>query len=174
MNAAHDSEPQRDPPPLGRVLPRLRVGGDSADTLAHRHTTSKARGTRAARHDDPHPPDQQMRRGRLPTLSELDDLRADVERLTSERDRAREECGHEKAMRASQREEMMHHFAKRQEAERALVEERARVARVEKLADALEVLGNLTIERKPDGLTATIGACEALCVDLRAALAGDQ
>ena len=63
----------------------------------------------------------------------LDGLRADIERLTNERDRAREECGHEKAMRASQREEMMRYFVDWQAA-------KATVARVEALCDQADML----------------------------------
>lgn len=39
-------------------------------------------------------------------MSELEELRAAVERLTGERDLAREECGHEKAMRKHLRDEL--------------------------------------------------------------------
>ena len=60
----------------------------------------------------------------------MSDMEATVARLTDERDRAREECGYEKAMRAHQRDELMQHFGKRREAE-------ATIARVEALAERL-------------------------------------
>ena len=69
--------------------------------------------------------------------AEIERLRDEVERLTNERDRAREECGHEKAMRASQREELMQHFSKRREAEAERERLAEVVARVERVRQRL-------------------------------------
>jgi len=49
---------------------------------------------------------------------------------------------------------------------------RAKVARVEKFHESLAILGNLPIEQRPDGLTASVEACRALAGDLRDALDG--
>jgi hypothetical protein len=48
----------------------------------------------------------------------------------------------------------------------------AKVARVERFHAALVILGNLPIEERPDGLTASVKACAALADDLRDALDG--
>ena len=50
----------------------------------------------------------------------------------------------------------------------------AKVARVEKFHEALYILGNLPIEQRPDGLTASVEACRALAADLGDALDGEQ
>jgi hypothetical protein len=49
---------------------------------------------------------------------------------------------------------------------------RAQVERVENFQKGLVVLGNLPIEKRPDGLTGGIEACAALANDLRVALDG--
>ena len=90
----------------------------------------------------------------------MSDMEATVARLTDERDRAREECGYEKAMRAHQREEMMQHFRKRREAE-------ATVARVEAVCGSL--VGHLTISQSESGTQPLAGEWVRLD-DLRAAL----
>ena len=48
----------------------------------------------------------------------------------------------------------------------------AQVERVEKFQQGLVVLGNLPIEKRPDGLTGGIEACAALADDLRVTLDG--
>ena len=50
----------------------------------------------------------------------------------------------------------------------------ATIARVEALRDLLVALGNLPIEKRPDGLTASVDACAALAGDLDDALRGPE